>query len=214
MSSVDQESGNPRLGIFLAAAMFVFVIDTSFMNVSISAVVQRPGYDGERGPVGGGDRVAGVGRVHPDQQQARRPLRPQARLRRRPALLSARARSRWSSRRAWRAIIVFWAVIGGLGASLYLPAMQSLIHGNFEGKERAKVFALVGAAGRDRGRDRAADRRLRDDCLLVARGFPGGASDHRGRAGREQAYPGRAVYGGSIRRWCRRVPLGGRDGRA
>src|SRR5262245_26885933 len=33
-------SGNsPLMGIFLAAAMFVFVIDTSFMNVSISAVV-------------------------------------------------------------------------------------------------------------------------------------------------------------------------------
>ena len=44
------------------------------------------------------------------------------------------------------AIIVFWAVIGGLGASLYLPAMQSLIHGNFEGQARAKVYALVGAA--------------------------------------------------------------------
>ena len=45
------------------------------------------------------------------------------------------------------AIIVFWAILGGLGASLYLPAMQSLIHGNFEGKTRAKVFALVGASG-------------------------------------------------------------------
>jgi MFS family permease len=45
------------------------------------------------------------------------------------------------------AIIVFWAALGGLGASLYLPAMQSLIHGNFTGKERARVFALVGAAG-------------------------------------------------------------------
>jgi MFS family permease len=44
------------------------------------------------------------------------------------------------------AIIVFWAVIGGLGASLYLPAMQSLIHGNFEGKMQAKVYALVGAS--------------------------------------------------------------------
>jgi MFS family permease len=32
------------------------------------------------------------------------------------------------------AIIVFWAVVGGLGASFYLPAMQSLIHGNFEGE--------------------------------------------------------------------------------
>ena len=69
------------------------------------------------------------------------------------------------------AIIVFWAVIGGLGASLYLPAMQSLIHGNFEGKTRAKVFALVGAAGRDRRRDRTADRRLRDDaCCRGASG--------------------------------------------
>jgi LPXTG-motif cell wall-anchored protein len=44
------------------------------------------------------------------------------------------------------AIIVFWAVIGGLGASLYLPAMQSLIHGNFEGKAQARVYALVGAS--------------------------------------------------------------------
>jgi MFS family permease len=44
------------------------------------------------------------------------------------------------------AIIVFWAIIGGLGASLYLPAMQSLIHGNFEGKARARVFALIGAS--------------------------------------------------------------------
>ena len=45
------------------------------------------------------------------------------------------------------AIIAFWAVLGGLGASLYLPAMETLIHGNFEGKARAKVFASVGAAG-------------------------------------------------------------------
>ena len=44
------------------------------------------------------------------------------------------------------AIIVFWAIIGGLGASLLLPAMQSLIHGNFEGAARKKAYALVGAA--------------------------------------------------------------------
>jgi len=44
------------------------------------------------------------------------------------------------------AIIVFWAIIGGLGASLLLPAMQSLIHGNFEGTARRKAYALVGAA--------------------------------------------------------------------
>jgi MFS family permease len=44
------------------------------------------------------------------------------------------------------AIIVFWAVIGGLGASLLLPAMQSLVHGNFEGDAQKQAYALVGAA--------------------------------------------------------------------
>src|SRR4029077_4744114 len=44
------------------------------------------------------------------------------------------------------AIIVFWALIGGLGASLLMPAMQSLIHGNFQGAAQKKVYALVGAA--------------------------------------------------------------------
>ena len=44
------------------------------------------------------------------------------------------------------AIIVFWAIVGGLGASLLLPAMQSLIHGNFEGAAQKQVYALVGAA--------------------------------------------------------------------
>src|SRR5213595_1355958 len=39
-----QDSGaNPRLSVLLAAAMFVLVVDTSFMNVSISAVVHDLG---------------------------------------------------------------------------------------------------------------------------------------------------------------------------
>jgi hypothetical protein len=37
-------------------------------------------------------------------------------------------------------------VIGGLGASLMLPAMQSLVHGNFRGAEQRKVYALLGSA--------------------------------------------------------------------
>jgi MFS family permease len=44
------------------------------------------------------------------------------------------------------AIIIFWAIVGGLGASLLLPAMQSLIHANFEGAAQKKAYALVGAA--------------------------------------------------------------------
>ena len=44
------------------------------------------------------------------------------------------------------AIVIFWAVIGGLGASLLLPSMQALIHGNFEGPAQRRVYAMVGAA--------------------------------------------------------------------
>src|SRR4029450_11043015 len=123
--------GTPRLGILLAAAMFVFVIDTSFMNVSISAVVHDLDttvravkaavttgalvsalfilISSKIGDLFGRKRAYVVGLVFYAAG----------------ALAMVVAQSVW-------AIIVFWAVIGGLGASLYLPAMQSLIHGNFE----------------------------------------------------------------------------------
>jgi hypothetical protein len=35
-----EEAGNSRLSLLLAAAMFVLVVDTSLMNVSISQVVK------------------------------------------------------------------------------------------------------------------------------------------------------------------------------
>ena len=35
-----EAAGNPRLSLVLAAAMFVLVVDTSLMNVSIAAVVR------------------------------------------------------------------------------------------------------------------------------------------------------------------------------
>jgi MFS family permease len=126
--------------------MFVFVIDTSFMNVSISAVV----HDLDT-------TVSGV-------QSA---VAIEALVSAAFILISSKVGDLLGRKRAFvigmvfyaigalamvfaqglAAIIVFWAVLGGLGASLYLPAMQSLIHGNFEGKTRAKVFALVGASG-------------------------------------------------------------------
>src|SRR3954471_16971275 len=141
------ETGASRFtGIFLAAAMFVFVIDTSFMNVSISAVVRDLD-----------TTVSGV-----QAAVAIESLVSAAFI-----LISSKIGDLFGRKRAFvtgllfylvgagamifaqglTAIIVFWAIIGGLGASLYLPAMQSLIHGNFEGKIRAKVFALVGASG-------------------------------------------------------------------
>ena len=36
------------------------------------------------------------------------------------------------------AIVIFWAIIGGLGASLLLPAMQSLIHGTSKAPPSAR----------------------------------------------------------------------------
>lgn len=42
------------------------------------------------------------------------------------------------------AVIIFWAMIGGIGASLLLPAMQSLTHGNFAGDHQKRVYALDG----------------------------------------------------------------------
>ena len=43
-------------------------------------------------------------------------------------------------------IIVVWAIFGGIGASILLLALQSLIHGNFEGAAQKRASALVGAA--------------------------------------------------------------------
>ena len=41
-------------------------------------------------------------------------------------------------------IVILWAVVGGLGAALLLPAMQSLIHGNFWGPMQRRAHVLGG----------------------------------------------------------------------
>jgi len=41
--SLEEGAWNPQLALRLAAAMFVLVVDTSLMNVSISAVVNDLG---------------------------------------------------------------------------------------------------------------------------------------------------------------------------
>src|SRR6187397_500277 len=145
MSSPEKTENGRLSGVFLAAAMFVFVIDTSFMNVSISAVVNDLD-----------TTVSGV-------QAA---VAIEALVSASFILISSKLGDLFGRKRAYvvgllfyalgaiamvfaqglAAIIVFWAVIGGLGASLYLPAMQSLIHGNFEGKAQARAYALVGAS--------------------------------------------------------------------
>ncbi len=81
LSAPEEGAGNRKLAVLLAMAMFVLVVDTSLMNVSISAVVHDLAHDRQRRAVG--DRTRGIGfrRVHPDQQQGRRPDRAQAGLR-------------------------------------------------------------------------------------------------------------------------------------
>jgi len=133
------------LSLLLAAAMFVLVVDTSLMNVSISAVVRDLD-----------TRVSAV-------QSA---IALEALVSAAFILISSKLGDLFGRKRAYvlgllayaigavamtlaqslTAIIIFWAIIGGLGASLLLPAMQSLIHGNFEGAAQKKTYALIGAA--------------------------------------------------------------------
>lgn len=141
----EQKEGSGRLGLLLAMAMFVLVVDTSLMNVSISAVVQDLD-----------TTVSGV-------QSA---IALEALVSAAFILIGSKVGDLFGRKRAYvlgllgygvgavamtlaqdlLAIIVFWALVGGIGASLLLPSMQSLIHGNFEGNAQRKVYAMVGAA--------------------------------------------------------------------
>ena len=143
--TTEGRAGNARLAVVLAMAMFVLVVDTSLMNVSISAVVD--------------DLDTTVSSV-----QAAIAL--EALVSAAFILIMSKVGDLIGRKRAYviglvayaigalamtlaqglTAVVIFWAVIGGLGASLLLPAMQSLIHGNFEGAARTKAYALVGAA--------------------------------------------------------------------
>ena len=142
----DEGTGSRRLGVLLAMAMFVLVVDTSIMNVSISAVVEDLD-----------TTVSGVqSAIALEALVSAAFIMTNSKLgdllgRKRAYVLGllgyAVGALAMTLAQDLRAMMIFWAVLGGLGASLLLPAMQSLIHGNFEGKAQAKVYALVGAAG-------------------------------------------------------------------
>ena len=126
-------------------AMFVLVVDTSVMNVSIAAVVHdlHTTVSGVQSAIALEALVSAafilIGSKVGDLIGRKRALCARASLLRVGALAMALSQG-------LIAIIVFWAIVGGLGASLLLPAMQSLIHGNFEGAAQRQAYALVGAA--------------------------------------------------------------------
>jgi EmrB/QacA subfamily drug resistance transporter len=144
-SAAPAARSTQRLAILLAMAMFVLVVDTSLMNVSIAAVVRDLD-----------TTVSGV-------QSA---IALEALVSAAFILIGSKVGDLIGRKRAYvlgllgyavgalsmafaqslTSVIVFWAVVGGIGASLLLPAMQSLIHGNFEGPAQRKAYALVGAA--------------------------------------------------------------------
>jgi EmrB/QacA subfamily drug resistance transporter len=145
MSAHEQAGITRRLAILLAMAMFVLVVDTSLMNVSISAVVHD---------------------LHTTASGVQSAIALEALVSAAFILIGSKVGDLIGRKRAYvlgllgyavgaaamalaqslTVIIVFWALVGGLGASLLLPAMQSLIHGNFEGDDQRKAYALVGAA--------------------------------------------------------------------
>lgn len=143
--AVAKSGGGTRLAVLLSMAMFVLVVDTSLMNVSISSVIRDLD-----------TTASGV-------QSA---IALEALVSAAFILIGSKVGDLIGRKKAYIigllgyatgaiamtlaqdliAIIIFWAIIGGLGASLLLPAMQSLVHGNFEGAMQRKAYALVGAA--------------------------------------------------------------------
>jgi MFS family permease len=141
----EESSGDERLAILLAMAMFVLVVDTSLMNVSISAVVHD---------------------LHTTASGVQSAIALEALVSAAFILIGSKIGDLIGRKKAYvigllgyaagalsmtlsqslGPIILFWAVVGGLGASLLLPAMQSLIHGNFQGAMQRRAYALVGAS--------------------------------------------------------------------
>src|SRR4051794_7872549 len=118
-------SGSGTLSLLLAMAMFVLVVDTSLMNVSISAVVKS---------------------LDTTVSALQATIALEALISAAFILINSKIGDLIGRKKAYvlglvayaagalamafahnlGTIIIFWAVIGGLGAALLLPAMQSL----------------------------------------------------------------------------------------
>src|SRR6476469_7555595 len=138
-------AGSTKLAVLLSMAMFVLVFDTSLMNVSISYVVVDldSTASGVQGTIALEALVSAsfilIGSKIGDWIGRKRAYVI--------GLLGYAAGAlAMTLSQSLLPVIIFWAVIGGLGASLLLPAMQALIHGNFSGPMQRRAYALVGAS--------------------------------------------------------------------
>jgi MFS family permease len=145
MNEAAPSKGSTKLAILISAAMFVLVIDTAIMNVSIASISK--------------DLNTTVSNV-----QAM--IAIEALVSAAFILIGGKVGDLIGRKRAYtlgllgygigalsmtlssnlQVILVSWAIFGGLGASLLLPSVQSLIHGNFEGLALKKAYAMVGAS--------------------------------------------------------------------
>jgi EmrB/QacA subfamily drug resistance transporter len=134
---------NLKLLMTLAAAQFLMVLDQAVMNVSISQLVED--FDttvttiqaiiafyalvmaglmligGKLGDIYGRKRVFKIGLVV-------------------YAAGSALTAASWNV----ASLALGWSVLEGIGAAMVLPAMVALVAGNFEGKNRAVAYGVLG----------------------------------------------------------------------
>ena len=208
----NEGQGNLRLSLLLAMAMFVLVVDTSLMNVSISAVVHDLGTTGELGPVRDRARGARLGGVHPDQQQGRGPDRPQAGVRAGPAGLRHRRAGddAGPGHHGDRDLLGDHRRPGRLPvAAGHAVADPRQLRG---GRPEEDVCARR-RVGCDRRGDRAAARGVPDDLPVLAGRVPARGDRDRDHPVADQARQGRAVHGRPALRRSRSDPFGPRHGR-
>ena len=186
-------TGDKRLPILLAMAMFVLVVDTSIMNVSISAVVADLGHRRECDPVRDRPRGPCLGGVHPDRQQDRRPLRTQACIHRG----SARIRGRRSGDGPVPERRADLHLLGGhRWPRRVAPAAGDAVADprQLRGSRPEGDIRTGRCRGGDRGGRRPADRRLHHHIPVVPRRVRARGRRHRDRVAGQPAGQGRALH--------------------
>ena len=190
------------------AAMFVFGVDTPFMNVSLSApsITLTAPVSGVRRPIKAWSRPRSFSSAASSATctAAGAPTR-------RPDLLRHRG-ARESSPGA-RGDHRDLGGPRGRGAFRYLPAMQSLIHGNFEGKATTRRCSPRSQRRGQRPGQRPVDRRF----LTPTLSWRSGSSSRPRPSTRPARHPGhrrRAVHGRPVDRRVGELPVCRRHGRA